>query len=77
MDLLFSPSNGVYVSFHKLLEYLNKHSAKQRYPVTIKRSKKSKKQELRKVWLKCDKRGKNKRREKGICQILSWRNECP
>ena len=49
MDLLSPPSDGVYVSFNQLLEYLNKHSAKQKYAVTIKRIKKNKKQELRKV----------------------------
>ncbi len=53
------PQDGVYVSFDKLLEYLNDHLAKQGYAITIKRSKKKKKQELRKVWLQCDKGGES------------------
>ena len=78
MDLLPPPSDGVYVSFNQLLEYLNKHSTKQEYTFIIKLSKKNKKQELLKVWLQFDKRGeyKGKRKEKGICQISSRRDEC-
>ena len=70
MDLLIPLSDGVYVLFNQLLEYLNEHSAKQGYTVIIKQSKKSKRQRLRKVWLKC-----NKGRGKDICQTLSRRDE--
>lgn len=76
MDLLPPPSDGVYISFNQLLEYLNEHSAKQGYAVTIKQSKKNKKQELRKVWLQCNKGGEYKGRGKNICQTSSRRNEC-
>lgn len=77
MDLLPPPSDGVYLSFNQLLEYLNEHSAKQGYAVTIKRSKKNKKQELHKVWLQCEKGREYKGRGKGICQTSSRRDECP
>ncbi len=76
MDFLLPPSDKVYVSFNQLLEYLNEHSAKQRYAVTIKPSKKNKKQELRKVWLQCDKGREYKGRGKDIRQTSSRRDEC-
>ncbi len=78
MDPLPLLSDGVYVSFKQLLEYLNKHSTKQKYAVIIKLSKKNKKQELLKVWLQFDKRGEYKGKGKGksIRQISSRRDEC-
>ena len=77
MELLAPPTDGIHVLFDKLLEYLNNHSAKQKYAITIKQSKKIKKQELRKVWLQCDKSGEYKGRRKDIRQISSRHNECP
>ena len=76
MDLLSPSSDGVYVFFNQLLEYLNEHSAKQGYAVTIKRNKQNKKQKLHKVWLQCDKGGEYKGRRKVICQTSSQRDEC-
>ena len=77
MKLLPPPIDGIYISFDKLLEYLNDHSAKQGYAITIKWSKKNKKQELRKVWLQCDKGREYKGRGKDIYQTSSRRNKCP
>ncbi len=43
MELLPSLTDRVYTSFDKLLEYLNNHSARQEYTITIKQNKKNKK----------------------------------
>lgn len=77
MDLQPPPVNQVYASFQELLKAVNTHAANKGYAVIIKRSKKSRKQELRKVWLKCDKSGQCKVRGFGICQSSSRKEDCP
>lgn len=77
MDLQPPPIDQVYTSLEELSEAVNTHAADQGYAVIIKRSKKSKKKELRKVWSECDKSGQCKVRGLGIRQSSSRKDDCP
>ncbi len=53
------------------------YALKEDYTITTKRSKKSKKRELQKVWIQCDKDGIFKAKGFGKREIITKRNECP
>lgn len=71
MDLQAPPTNEVYDSFDNLLKAVNTHAAGEGFAFAIKRSKKNKKQILRKVWLECDKSGLYKAKGYGVRQTSS------
>ena len=67
----------VFASFEDLFAAVNQHAAGERYAAVTKRSKKNKKKELRKIWLRCDHGGEFKPKGFGKREKPSRRNGCP
>ena len=67
----------VYNSFDILLKAVNTYAATEGFALAIKRSKKSKKGILCKVWLECDKSGSYKAKGHGVRQTSTMKDECP
>jgi len=57
---LLPPSEGLHCSIELLIKSVNEHAGPQGYAVRKKRSKKSKKGVIMKVWLCCDRVGVTK-----------------
>ncbi len=67
----------LYTTFQDLHVAVNIHASKKDYAITTKCSKKNKKEELRKVWMQCDKGGGFKAKEFGKKETATRRDECP
>lgn len=76
MDLLPPPSDQHYSSLKDLIFAANKHAAPQGYAISCKRTKKSKKDEVRKAWLGCDQGSKYKSKNSGKRKSASQATEC-
>lgn len=66
-------TNVVYNSFDDLFKAVNTHAAAEGFAFAIKRSKKSEKEILRKVWLECDKSGSYKAKGHGCDKRQLWK----
>ena len=77
-DLAPPPTGAIHTSHEELLKQVQEHAGRHGYAVIKLRSKASKKNVLRKIWLACD-RGRKKRDPHGQLRVHrnSRTNECP
>ena len=76
MNFLSSSNNQFYNSLDELIAAINIHAAKQDYAMIIKRTKKNKKNLIRKTWIICDKSRKARDKKHEKRQKSSRKTEC-
>ncbi len=76
MKLCPSSITETYITFQDLHTVVNIYASKEGYAITIKRSKKSKKGELWKVWMHCNKGGVFKAKGFRKWETATRRDEC-
>ena len=67
--------NSTYNFLKTFISSVNEHAASQEYAITIKRSKKNQKNEIRKMWMQCDQKNFEKRKINKR-ESANRRNEC-
>ena len=77
MELRPPSTTETYANFQDLHVAVNIYASKEGYAITTKRSKKSKKGELRKVWMQCDKGSIFKAKGFGKMETATRRDEYP
>ena len=77
VELRPPPERESYPSLDALISAINAHAAGEGYAVVRFRTRYSKKNELRKVWLRCDKGGKYEAKGSGKRDTSTRQTECP
>ena len=77
MALRAPSEDAIYSSLEVLITTVNKYAAKKRYAIVTKHTKKSKKDNIQKAWLICDKGRKAPAERNSIRDLSSRQTNCP